>query len=692
VRLDLLRSAGALVLLFGLVACASETGRLKSNLLGRKDPGALATPPAVPRPTRERLPNGMTVLLMPAAAPGELETAASGLVYGMLRLATGRADDPPGLEGLAEITAAALLAECGAPIANQNPWANGRLQALGAQLQVDVSSQWTDFHFRCPDAALHELLELFGRVFLEPELPESLFDLARSQQLDGLATPAQHASLQLAQLALGGQLGLGYHPATLTSLQPLRLTDVQRFHRSHYGSRKAVLALGGFAHQPDVHDSISRIFGSWPSQAAAAATPWTQPPVDQAQVLIYLNTPLRTTASVSVLLNGPRSDHPDFPALLLATQVIRQHDPALGFNPELRHSSRWVLSQQLAVDQVSKQLKHFRTLLERSSRLLSKVGSTDFEEARAQVLADLAQRHRKPEDRMKRAVELEVNGYPRTFDTSLIRSLSRLSHSEVEAAYARHLRLDRMQIFLQGDRSLLDENFSDLAEPTLWPVSVKAQPMSASAFRIESSEPNWSKVINAHGGLSGWQNAAILTCAMRPGGQATDPDPATHAVWEYPGNFRFDARPTSDQRVVLFGSHAWIEGANRSRPLAPIERQAWQEFARAFLPWVLMDLARDPDQVSASDAHSLTLDRADGVQLRLHFDQKFRVTEMHSTGLHIRYRNLVWQAGLLLPGLVEFGTPMGATRASTTSNRWQVQNWQVNPVRQPLWFEIPAEL
>jgi predicted Zn-dependent peptidase len=685
-----LRRCAALALALALiVSCGSEAQHLRPDEFSDRGGRALATPPSTPRPLRERLPNGITVLLIPAVEGQASPPDSTNLVYGMLRLATGKADDPAGQEGLAEVTATVLLAEAGVALGRQPAWNDARLQALGAHLRAEVSNQWTDFYFRCPEPALQEILELLGRVLIEPEIPESLFTLAYRWGLETTVTSGPEGSLQQARLALGGPIGLGYRPASTQSLTALGRVQVQDFQRSHYGSRQAIFALSGNAHSSEFHDSLVRIFGSWPGQAAAPTTPWKDLSAAPAQVLINLNGSEDAPGSVSVLLECPPCDHPDYPALLLATALIRRSTPAFELRGELRHSSRWVLSQQIPANQVSNQLKYFRAQLERGPRQLSRSSALEFEDVREQLIAEIDSRRFSPEERLRRAAELEAHGYPRNFYDSLMRSLARLSQQEVEAAYSRHLRLDRLQVFLEGDRSLLTEDFSDLAKTSIWPRPALAQPRSA-AFESTSSSTDWRvQVLRAHGGLDAWQEAALLTCQLQSDDRGLDS--SIQVIWEYPDFFRFDARPQGAEVMVLDGDQAWLQGSSRSRLLGQAERYRWAEFARAFLPWVLMDLARDPDQVIASAANFLKLDRSDGIQLQLELDSQARIIQMRTPSLQIRLLEYRWQDGLLLPGKVEIRNRRHDSKTPAPGSSWRLLDWQVNPERQPQWFDPPQD-
>jgi len=244
-------------------------------------------------PVSERvLANGLTVL---AAEYHELP-----LVVFQVLVQGGAAHDPPGKEGVAELTADLMRQGTerrdAEELAREIEFLGGN---LGADAGVDFSSASGEFLAKDLDAGLN----LFADVALRPAFREDEFRRAQALTLAGIVAGREDPE-RIADRCFQSYL-YGSHPyghaseGTEASVPRLKAADVRDFYRGHWGPEGAVLVVIGDAPAAELQAKAERAFGGW--RPRAGTPPPLPPPARvQGRKLLLVDKPDATQTHIRV--------------------------------------------------------------------------------------------------------------------------------------------------------------------------------------------------------------------------------------------------------------------------------------------------------------------------------------------------------------------------------------------------------
>lgn len=216
----------------------------------------------VPPHERFRLPNGITVILMPQR---EVPLTAFGAV-----LRGGAQADPADQAGLAAIVAA--LIEKGAGSRDAYAFADavaGVGGSFGASASADSISVGGQFLSR--DRAL--MIELLADAILRPRLLAEEFDKLRDRAIESIKSEKDSDPSSLTGL-YGRAMLFGAHPygapqsGSERSLAGLTHGDAQSFYRQHFGADRLTLVFAGDIDAKWLRGAVRKAFGG---MAAASA-------------------------------------------------------------------------------------------------------------------------------------------------------------------------------------------------------------------------------------------------------------------------------------------------------------------------------------------------------------------------------------------------------------------------------------
>ena len=213
--------------------------------------------------TRVALPNGLRVIVK--SDPGADIVAIDAL------LDVSAADEPPGKEGLRQLTQRLLLR--GTKDASGDEMGR-RLAAVGGIADAAASLDYVELYVVVPAAGFPVAVELVADALRNPAfLPEEVAKQRRAaREAIGLARGDAFQETYLAfREALYGDHPYGraaygdYH-----SLASIGREDLVAFHRAHYVPGKAVLAICGGVRPGAALRLVRQLFGDWPGGQPAA--------------------------------------------------------------------------------------------------------------------------------------------------------------------------------------------------------------------------------------------------------------------------------------------------------------------------------------------------------------------------------------------------------------------------------------
>jgi zinc protease len=237
----------------------------------------LPPPPSSPLPfvlptfTGTRLGNGLAVR---AARWGRRPTVAISVLFP----GAGSAADPPGREGMAEITGDTFLG------GTRRRDARGLAEALddlAAILEVSAGTDSSVARLSVLEKDLDEGLALLAEVLTESTFPEDEFEKNRRRQIDVLAEQRSEPDF-LARERLLDRLYPG-HPygrltATEKGLETLTRDEIAAFAATRFSLSHATLILAGAADPDTLLRSASRAFSGLAAGVRAPAEKVPPPP------------------------------------------------------------------------------------------------------------------------------------------------------------------------------------------------------------------------------------------------------------------------------------------------------------------------------------------------------------------------------------------------------------------------------
>jgi zinc protease len=438
-------------------ALASYTGGESVRLGEAFDP----TPKNIEsRVTRRELPNGIRAALLPKKTRGGRVTASLALHWG---------DEKSLMNREVACQFAGSLLMHGTKKRSRADLKDA-LEKLNAT--VSVGGDGASIEVRRENFA--ETLKLVAEMLREPAFPAAEFEEIRRAALTGAEAqrndPAALASVRLARHLQVYPVGHPNYTPTIEEridwLKKVRLEDAQACYQELYGATGAdFVAIGDFDAE-EVARQVSELFGDWRTPKPFTRVPshyFERPAFENA-----LSTPDKANAVLRGGLNVKmRDDHPDFPAIVLANQLLGGTStgrvPARIREKEGLSYSTYTSFSSSAFDEAAS----FRVASIFAPQNRDRVEKAIREELQRAVQGGF--RAEEVEDGKKAL--LEARRMARTQDRSLVNRLgsylfakrtfawdidfenriARLTPQEVNAAVQRHLDPARLSVIVAGD-------------------------------------------------------------------------------------------------------------------------------------------------------------------------------------------------------------------------------------------------
>lgn len=234
---------------------------------------------------------------------------------------SGSFEDPPGLNGVANLTSDLL--DKGAGGMSTFDLAQ-TLDSLGAHLATSCSPSTSSISLQCLTKDFDKGLEIFSKVVLSPEFPADELERSRAITLSEIEQDKQdpHALIgDLFREALYREHPLhapveGY-PETLPEINRDHLVA---FHKSHYGPANSILVAVSDRPTNEVVRRLESVFGAWSGGDRNSRHPPALPPVE-APYAIVLSMPL-TQSFVALGHYGMLRKDPDFNAVRVMNYLL----------------------------------------------------------------------------------------------------------------------------------------------------------------------------------------------------------------------------------------------------------------------------------------------------------------------------------------------------------------------------------
>jgi zinc protease len=260
--------------------------------------------------------NGATLIV--------LENRATPTVTLCAVVRAGGARDGESREGTAMFVARMLTRGTKGRNASKILEALGRLQA---RLEVETGYLASVVTLEGPSGNLQELLELFSDILQHSAFTQFEMESVRAELLAGLRE-GETENQQILNRLLREKIYPAGHPfrrpvqGTITSMERIKLTDLDSFYKKNYRPRLFSLIIAGDISRASALDMTEKLFGTWKGIGGDEDIPIPElmTAVDSSSQVQTL--PEKFVCSVGFGVPGIAAKHPDFLAMSLANHVF----------------------------------------------------------------------------------------------------------------------------------------------------------------------------------------------------------------------------------------------------------------------------------------------------------------------------------------------------------------------------------
>ncbi len=213
-----------------------------------------------PKAERVQLENGIVLYL--------IEDHELPLIQISLVLRTGSVYDPPGLEGLAEITGEVM--RTGGTESMSGDEIDELLDLIAADVDVSIERETGSATYSSLKDDLDRGLSIFSRILMKPKFMEKKVARAKELKIDELKrindSPQKLAFREFAKVLFkGDKRG---QQASIESVNRIARQDLIDFHERYFFPSNIMMAVAGDFSKDELCKKIDRYFGSWRSSAS----------------------------------------------------------------------------------------------------------------------------------------------------------------------------------------------------------------------------------------------------------------------------------------------------------------------------------------------------------------------------------------------------------------------------------------
>jgi zinc protease len=260
----------------------------------------------IPRAERIVLENGIILFYLPDHELPMVSIAA------LVR--TGAINDPPGKEGVAELTASVMVTGGTSKVKSTDM--DKRLDFLAATPSVSMSIDFASIHFSFFKTDLDECLNLLSQILKEPAFEKERLDLAlslKNADLRRISDNPQRLAFREFNRLLYQDDPRGRY-ATLDSLLHITREDLVVFHKNFFFPSNMLMTVCGDISKEEAIKKINQYLGDW--KDSRSLFPLPPPPQKTGHGFFFV----RKERPQSVVVNGelaPGKKDPDYYAFLI---------------------------------------------------------------------------------------------------------------------------------------------------------------------------------------------------------------------------------------------------------------------------------------------------------------------------------------------------------------------------------------
>jgi zinc protease len=421
-----------------------------------------------PEFSRERLPNGLELVLAPRAGVPLVEI--------LLQVPAGAERNPLGRSGLASLTAS-LVDEGTAT--RSGPEIASAVERLGGSLssRADWNAAEIDVGLLAPDLATG--IELVAEVARRPTFPAAEVErLRRQTQAELLRRRDQPAILAEEAMARALYPGTAYGFLLFgddASVAGLGRDEIAAFHAECYRPQGASLLVAGEIDPAAARSLVEDALGDWRAPAPAAP-PEIVPAASRGRRVVIVDRPAAAQTELRLAQPGVPRTHPDRTRLGLLNALLGgKFTSRLNLNLRERHgftygaNSRFVDRRGPGPFVVSAAVGNAvagaaaREALGELERLTAETPSeTEVEESKSYLLGVFPYTLQTSSDVLSRLAELTLWGLPDDHYPRALAQVAATTAADLRELAARHLRPQELVVLAVGPAAELEPQLAPL--------------------------------------------------------------------------------------------------------------------------------------------------------------------------------------------------------------------------------------
>lgn len=394
----------------------------------------------------------------------------------MLLVRRGSADDPPGKEGLAAITADMLDEGTGSLSSIE---IHERLARIGAQLDSDIGPDATLFTVTVVSRFLEPAVSLLADIIVRPSLREEDFERVRQLRLHRLMQlkdmPGAVADRAFMRL-LYAQQPYGHTPlGSDTSLAALTVEDVRDYHAANLRPSDTTLVVSGDCTHGAVEALAEAVFAGWTGASASPLPIAGEPPTPPR--LNIIPRPGAPQSELRIGHVGVARSTPDYHALVAANMVLGGQFVS-RINLNLREEKGFTYGARTSFDfrrmpgpfslQVSVQTAATAEAIQESIREISAIRDTrpvsadELALGVAALTRGYARNFETAEQLARAATQLALYDLPDTYFDEFVSRAEAVTVDDVTRVARQYLTPERLTTLIVGDYGVVSRDLPRL--------------------------------------------------------------------------------------------------------------------------------------------------------------------------------------------------------------------------------------
>ncbi|MCX7797082.1 MAG: insulinase family protein [Melioribacter sp.] len=451
-----------LVLLINVTYPAQDVDRTKPPQLPPPKPLTL------PKIEKFELSNGLKIFLM--------EKHNVPLIQLNLIIRTGSVYDPPGKEGLANLTFDMLdegnAGKTSLEIADE-------IDYLGAKISTKAGLHFSGIYLHTPVTKFNDALKVMSKIVLKPDFPE--VELKRKKK-EYLTTISQwhDQPTTIANIAFNKFLFGDDHPygKTLigneTSIKNINREDLKKFYSSFFMPNNSFVIAVGDIKKGELKSKLEKIFGKW-RKGEVKEIKISEPKQLQRRIVYLIDKPNSAQSVIYIGKIGVKRLIEDYNSIIVMNTILGgSFTSRLNSNLREQHGytygagSRFIFRPStgsfFAYSSVHTEVtdKALIEFFKELNAIREKITEEEIARAKNLVALSYPQNFQTVSDIAAQIQEMVEYNLPENYFNEYVKNILDVKEKDVNNAAKNYILPDKMIIVIVGDKSKIEESVRKL--------------------------------------------------------------------------------------------------------------------------------------------------------------------------------------------------------------------------------------